>query len=165
MYGLHRFRAGPPDAGTPGRAGTARRTRSWTRRRGQTPDQLFPPRTGSEAKRHSSRWPESHHCKPAAANASTASTAAATGLIRALHTIAIARIRCHAETRAYEARRSLRGKTHRDIRGCLKHSLARHLYLCPRSRGGMSPGSLDKLTNMEASNGLLRQCFPKDTAL
>jgi len=49
-------------------------------------------------------------------------------LNRALHTIAITRIRCHAETRAYEARRTLQGKTHRDIRRCLKRTLARHLY-------------------------------------
>jgi len=40
-------------------------------------------------------------------------------LNRALHTIAITRIRCHAETRAYEARRTLQGKTHREIRRCL----------------------------------------------
>jgi transposase len=49
-------------------------------------------------------------------------------LNRALHTVAITRIRCHAETRAYEARRTLQGKTHRDIRRCLKRTLARHLY-------------------------------------
>jgi transposase len=49
-------------------------------------------------------------------------------LNRALHTVAITRIRCHAETRAYEARRTLQGKTHRDIRRCLKRALARHLY-------------------------------------
>ncbi|WP_350224960.1 transposase [Arthrobacter sp. efr-133-TYG-120] len=45
-------------------------------------------------------------------------------LNRALHTVAITRIRCHAETRAYEARRTLQGKTHRDIRRCLKRTLA-----------------------------------------
>ena len=45
-------------------------------------------------------------------------------LNRALHTVAITRIRC----RAYEARRTLQGKTHRDIRRCLKRTLARHLY-------------------------------------
>ncbi|WP_427132559.1 transposase [Pseudarthrobacter sp. S9] len=49
-------------------------------------------------------------------------------LNRALHSVAITRIRCHAETRVYEARRTLQGKTHRDIRRCLKRTLARHLY-------------------------------------
>lgn len=49
-------------------------------------------------------------------------------LNRALHTVAITRIRCHPETRAYEARRAAQGKTHRDIRRCLKRSIARRLY-------------------------------------
>jgi transposase len=47
---------------------------------------------------------------------------------RALHTVAITRMRCHPETRAYETRRTAQGKTHRDIRRCLKRSIARHLY-------------------------------------
>lgn len=33
-----------------------------------------------------------------------------------------------AETRAYEARRTLQGKTEQDIRRCLKRTLAKHLY-------------------------------------
>lgn len=49
-------------------------------------------------------------------------------LNRALHTVAITRMRCHPETRAYEARRTLEGKSHRDIRRCLKRSIARRLY-------------------------------------
>jgi transposase len=49
-------------------------------------------------------------------------------LNRALHTVAITRMRCHPETRAYETRRTAQGKTHRDIRRCLKRSIARHLY-------------------------------------
>jgi transposase len=49
-------------------------------------------------------------------------------LNRALHTVAITRMRCHAESRAYEARRTLQGKTHREIRRCLKRSIARRLY-------------------------------------
>ena len=49
-------------------------------------------------------------------------------LNRALHTVAITRMRCHPQTRAYEARRTLQGKTHRDIRRCLKRSIARRLY-------------------------------------
>jgi transposase len=49
-------------------------------------------------------------------------------LNRALHTVAITRMRCHPETRAYEARRSAEGKSHRDIRRSLKRNLARRLY-------------------------------------
>jgi transposase len=49
-------------------------------------------------------------------------------LNRALHTVAITRMRCHPETRAYETRRTAQGKTHRDIRRCLKRTIARHLY-------------------------------------
>ena len=49
-------------------------------------------------------------------------------LNRALHTVAITRMRCHPETRAYEARRSARGKTHRDVRRSFKRALARRLY-------------------------------------
>lgn len=49
-------------------------------------------------------------------------------LNRALHTVAITRMRCDPETRAYEIRRSANGKTHRDIRRSLKRALARRLY-------------------------------------
>jgi transposase len=49
-------------------------------------------------------------------------------LNRALHTVAITRMRCHPETRAYEIRRSTEGKTHRDIRRSVKRALARRLF-------------------------------------
>jgi len=49
-------------------------------------------------------------------------------LNRALHTVAITRMRCHPETRNYEIRRSAQGKTHRDIRRSVKRALARRLY-------------------------------------
>ena len=49
-------------------------------------------------------------------------------LNRALHTVAITRMRCHPETRDYEAKRTAQGKTHRDIRRTLKRALARRLY-------------------------------------
>ncbi len=49
-------------------------------------------------------------------------------LNRALHTVAITRMRCHPETRAYELRRSAEGKTPRDIRRSVKRALARRLY-------------------------------------
>jgi transposase len=64
-------------------------------------------------------------------------------LNRALHTVAITRMRCHPETRAYEARRTAQGKTHRDIRRCLKRSTARHLYrvMEAAARAGTAPQS------------------------
>lgn len=49
-------------------------------------------------------------------------------LNRALHTVAVTRMRCPPETRAYEIRRSPEGKTHRDIRRLVKRALARRLY-------------------------------------
>lgn len=49
-------------------------------------------------------------------------------LNRALHTIAITRLRCHPESRDYEAKRAAQGKTHRDVRRSLKRALARRLY-------------------------------------
>jgi transposase len=49
-------------------------------------------------------------------------------LNRALHTVAITRVRCHAETRAYHAAATARGKTRREIRRSLKRALARRLY-------------------------------------
>jgi len=49
-------------------------------------------------------------------------------LNRALHTVAITRMRCHPETRAYETRRNAEGKTHRDVRRSVKRALARRLY-------------------------------------
>jgi transposase len=49
-------------------------------------------------------------------------------LNRALHTVAITRMRCHPETRAYEIRRTAERKTHRDIRRSVKRALARRLY-------------------------------------
>jgi len=51
-------------------------------------------------------------------------------LNRALHTVAITRLRCHPETRAYEAKRTAQGKTHRDVRRSIKRALARRLYRC-----------------------------------
>ncbi len=49
-------------------------------------------------------------------------------LNRALHVIAITRLRCHAESRDYETKRTAQGKTHRDVRRSLKRALARRLY-------------------------------------
>lgn len=49
-------------------------------------------------------------------------------LNRALHTIALARMRSCPTTRAYVARRTTQGKTAREIRRCLKRYIARQLY-------------------------------------
>jgi transposase len=46
----------------------------------------------------------------------------------ALHVIAVSRLRCHAPTIAYAARRRAEGKTTREIRRCIKRYLARQLY-------------------------------------
>ena len=49
-------------------------------------------------------------------------------LNRALHTMAVSRMRSHPATRAYAERRRAEGKTDREIRRCIKRYLARHLY-------------------------------------
>jgi transposase len=49
-------------------------------------------------------------------------------LNRALHVVAVNRMRCHPPTQAYTQRRLAEGKTERDIRRCIKRYLARHLY-------------------------------------
>jgi transposase len=49
-------------------------------------------------------------------------------LNRAIHTIALTRIRSCPRTRAYVARRTAEGKTTQEIRRCLKRYIARELY-------------------------------------
>jgi transposase len=49
-------------------------------------------------------------------------------LNRAIHAIALTRIRSCARTRAYVARRTAEGKTAREIRRCFKRYIARELY-------------------------------------
>jgi len=49
-------------------------------------------------------------------------------LNRAIHAIAVTRIRSCPRTRAYAARRTAEGKTPREIRRCLKRYIARELY-------------------------------------
>ncbi len=49
-------------------------------------------------------------------------------LNRALHTIVLARLAHHEETRVYAAKRLAQGKTEREIRRCLKRHLARRLF-------------------------------------
>lgn len=49
-------------------------------------------------------------------------------LNRALHTIAITRLKTDPDTRAYADRRRAQGKTDREIKRCLKRYIARQLY-------------------------------------
>jgi transposase len=49
-------------------------------------------------------------------------------LNRAIHTIALTRVRSCPRTRAYVERRTAQGKTPREIRRCLKRYIARELY-------------------------------------
>ena len=49
-------------------------------------------------------------------------------LNRAIHAIALVRMRSCPRTRAYVARRTAEGKTMREIRRCLKRYIARELY-------------------------------------
>ena len=49
-------------------------------------------------------------------------------LNRAIHAIALVRMRSYPRTRAYVARRTAEGKTTRGIRRCLKRYIARELY-------------------------------------
>jgi transposase len=49
-------------------------------------------------------------------------------LNRALHVIALSRVRCHAETAAYYQRLIAAGKTAREARRCVKRTLARHFH-------------------------------------
>jgi transposase len=49
-------------------------------------------------------------------------------LNRALHMVAVTRMRCHPPTLAYVERRRAEGKTDKEIRRCLKRYLARHLF-------------------------------------
>jgi transposase len=49
-------------------------------------------------------------------------------LNRALHTVAVVRLRDDPATRAYAARRRADGKSPREIRRCVKRAIARHLF-------------------------------------
>ena len=49
-------------------------------------------------------------------------------LNHAIHTIAVTRMRSCPRTRAYVTRRTAQGKSHREIRRCLKSYIARELY-------------------------------------
>lgn len=62
-------------------------------------------------------------------------------LNRALHVIALNRIRHHAETGAYHARLLAAGKTKREARRCVKRQLARHFYrrLCENTALALTP--------------------------
>lgn len=104
----HRSRAGPSHPATSGGTGAARRTRRGTGRRSPAAHQLVPLRTGQ--KRSGLRLAGGVAPLEASSGQRTRHRLNRGGdraLNRALHTVAITRIRCHAETRAYEARRTL----------------------------------------------------------
>jgi transposase len=61
-------------------------------------------------------------------------------LNRALHTIVMLRQVHHGPTRAYTSRRIAQGKSEREIRRCLKRTLARQLYRLLEHRHGGSLG-------------------------
>lgn len=49
-------------------------------------------------------------------------------LNRALHTVALSRLRIHDPTKAYATRRTQEGKTPREVKRCLKRAIAREVY-------------------------------------
>ena len=49
-------------------------------------------------------------------------------LNKALHQVAVTRLRCHEPTRAYKQRRTAEGKTDREIRRCIKRYIARRVF-------------------------------------
>jgi transposase len=58
-------------------------------------------------------------------------------LNRALHTIVMIRQRYHQATKTYTKRRTAEGKSGRDVRRCLKRTVARQLFrLLERNTGG-----------------------------
>ena len=60
----------------------------------------------------------------------------------AIHRVAVTRARCHPETRAYIARKTTEGKTHREAIRCLKRHLGRrvwHLLRAPHPVGETPP--------------------------
>jgi Transposase IS116/IS110/IS902 family len=65
-------------------------------------------------------------------------------LNRALHTMAVSRMRSHPPTLAYIQRRRAEGKTDREIRRCIKRYLARHLYRALSAGTCPSPRRPDK---------------------
>ena len=65
-------------------------------------------------------------------------------LNRALHTIAMSRMRYDPDTRAYTERRRAEGKTNRDIQRCLKRYIARQLYRQLETTTPTPPPPLDE---------------------
>ena len=153
------------------RPGTARRARSRTRRRRATAGELVTSRPGPQRGRV--RFPRRRRAagsQQRAADPGTGSTAAAT----AISTGRFTRRHhpdCAATPNPAPTKRdaAAQGKTHRDIRRSLKRALARRLYRgCrpkPRPPPALAPDASGRLTNIGASNGLLRQYLPKGTDL
>ena len=73
-------------------------------------------------------------------------------LNRALHTIAVTRMRSCPTTQAYVARRTAQGKTPKEIRRCLKRYIARQLYRTLAAAMTQQPRPADVLTADGALN-------------
>ena len=93
------------------------------------PSCLSPTLDGAEATPRS-RCRAPAHCRPAAARRfGIGSTAGGDrALNRAIHTIAVTRMRCCPTTQNYVARRTAEGKSSREIQRCLKRYIVRELY-------------------------------------
>jgi transposase len=76
------------------------------------------------------RWPARAHYQPSSGRTirHRLNRGGDRALNRALHTIALTRIRSCPRTRAYVARRTAEGKSPREIRRCIKRYIARELY-------------------------------------
>jgi transposase len=62
-------------------------------------------------------------------------------LNRALHTVALSRLRIHEPTQAYAARRTCEGKSSREIKRCLKRAIAREVYRLMETHGTAASGT------------------------
>jgi len=65
-------------------------------------------------------------------------------LNRALHTVALSRLRIHAPTKAYAARRTQEGKSAREIKRCLKRAIAREVYRLMETHAAAVAASLPR---------------------
>jgi transposase len=63
-------------------------------------------------------------------------------LNRALHTVALSRLRIHEPTKAYAARRQAEGKSPREIKRCLKRAIAREVFRLMNTHAAAVTGSL-----------------------
>jgi transposase len=67
-------------------------------------------------------------------------------LNRALHAVALTRLRIHEPTKAYAAKRTAQGKTSREIKRCLKRAIAREVYRIMETSASAVARNLPPLT-------------------